>query len=66
MVHVTLVKPNVTQMLDVINIIIQLNVQNHQNTFKAAPTTLLHGLLILNAPTNTETRKNLEALYIAL
>ena len=44
MVHVTLVKPNVMQMLDGMNIIIQLKVQNHQNTFETTSTTILHGL----------------------
>ena len=43
-VHVTLVKPNVMQMLDGMNIIIQLKVQNHQNTFEITSTTILHGL----------------------
>ena len=40
-VHVTLVK----QKLDLMNIIIQLKVQNHQNAFEATSTTILHGLL---------------------
>ena len=44
MVHVPLVKPNVMWNLDGINIIIQLKVQNHQNTFEAISTTILHGL----------------------
>ena len=43
-VHVTLVKPNVMQKLDRINLIIQLKVQNYQNTFEATSTTILHGL----------------------
>ena len=43
-VHVTLVKPNVMRKLDGMNIIIQLKVQNHQNTFKATSTTISHGL----------------------
>ena len=43
MVHVTLVKPNVMRKLDGMNIIIQLKVQNHQNTFEAISTTILHG-----------------------
>ena len=43
-VHVTLVKPNVMQKLDGMNIIIQLKVQNHQNTFEATLTTVLHEL----------------------
>ena len=42
-VHVTLVKPNVMQKLDGMNIIIQLKVQNHQNNFEATSTTILHG-----------------------
>ena len=37
-------KPNVTQKLYGINIIIQLKVQNHQNNFNATSTTVLHGL----------------------
>ena len=45
------------------NIIIELKVQNHQNTFDANSTTVLRGLS--NAPKNAKTRKNLEA-YIAL
>ena len=44
MVHVTLVKPSVMRKLDGMNIIIQLKVQNHQNTFEATSTTILHGL----------------------
>ena len=40
--HITLVKPNVMQMLDGMNIIIQLKVQNHQNN-EATSTTILHG-----------------------
>ena len=43
-VHVTLVKPDVMRKLDVMNIIIQLNVQNHQNTFEATSITILHEL----------------------
>ena len=43
-VHVTLVKSNVMRKLDGMNIIIQLAVQNHQNTFEATSTTILHGL----------------------
>ena len=43
MVHVTLVKPNIMQKLDGMNKIIQ-QVQNHQNTFEATPTTVLYGL----------------------
>ena len=34
-VHATLVKLNVMQKLDGINIIIQVKVQNHQNTFES-------------------------------
>ena len=37
-------EPNVMQKLDGMNIIIQLNVQKHQNTFEATLTTILHGL----------------------
>ena len=44
-VHVTLAKPNVMQGLDGMNMIIQLKVQNHGNTFKAASITVLHRLL---------------------
>ena len=43
-VHVTLVKPNVTRKLDRKNIRTQLKVWNHQNTFEVTSTTLLHGL----------------------
>ena len=43
-VHITLVKPNVIQRLDGMNIIIQLKVQNHHNTFKATSTTILYGV----------------------
>ena len=60
MVHVTLVKPNVMRKLDGMNTIIQLNAQNHQNTFEATSTTILHGLR------NIKTRENLETSYIAL
>ena len=45
-VHVTLVKPNVMQRLNGMNvIIIQLKVQNHRNTFETISPTVLHGLL---------------------
>ena len=64
MVHVTLVKPNVMRKLDGMNTIIQRNAQNHQNTFEATSTTILHGLS--NAPKSAKTRENLEASYIAL
>ena len=43
-VHATLVKLNVMQKLDGINIIIQVKVQNHQNTFESTSTTFLRGL----------------------
>ena len=43
-VHVTLVKPSAMQKLDGINLIIQLNVQDHQNTLNAKSSTALHGL----------------------
>ena len=43
-VHETFVKANVMRNLDGMNIIIQLKVQNHQNTFKETSTTILHGL----------------------
>ena len=43
-VYVTLVKPNAMQKLDGMNIIIQLKVHNHQNTFEATSITVLHGL----------------------
>ena len=43
-VHVTLVKPNVTRKLDGKNIRTQLKVWNHQNTFEVTSTTILHGL----------------------
>ena len=44
MVHVTLLKPNVMRKLDKMNIIIQLKVQNHQDTFEARSTTILHAM----------------------
>ena len=43
-VRVTLVKLNVMRELDGMNIIILLNVYNHQNTFEATSTTILLGL----------------------
>ena len=43
-VHRTLLKPNVMQKLDGMNLIIQLKVQNHQNIFEATSTTVLHEL----------------------
>ena len=42
--HVTLVKPNVMQKLDGINVIIQLKVQSHRKFFKATSTAALHVL----------------------
>ena len=47
-VHITLAKSNIMQKLDGMNIIIQLKVQNHQNTFKATSTTTW--AVISNAP----------------
>ena len=44
MVHVTLVKPNIMQKLDGMNIIIQLKFQNHQSTFESTSTSILHEL----------------------
>ena len=44
MVHILLGKPNVMQTLDGMNIIIQLKVQNHKNTFEVTSTTVLCGL----------------------
>ena len=66
MVHVTLVKPNVMRKLDGMNIIIQLKVQNHQNTFEATSTTILHGPSFQMLQKNAKTSKNLEASCIAL
>ena len=43
-VHVTLVKPNVMQKLDGMNIIIQLKNQNLKDTFETTSTTVLLGL----------------------
>ena len=43
-VRVTLVKLNVMRELDGMNIIILLNVYNHQKTFEATSTTILLGL----------------------
>ena len=65
-VQVTLVKPNVMQKWDGMNIVIQLKVKNHQNTFKATSTTILHGLSFQMLQENAKTRKNLEASYVAL
>ena len=64
--HFTLIKPNGKRKLDEINIIIQLKVQNHQNTFKAKSTTILHGLSFKMLKKNAKTTKDLEASYIAL
>ena len=66
MIHVTLVKPNVMQKLVGMNIIIQIKVQNHQNTFDVTSTTVLYGLSFLMLQKNAKTRKNLETSYIAL
>ena len=44
-VHVTLMKPNIMQKLDEMNILVQLKVKNNQKTFEATSTTVLHGLL---------------------
>ena len=60
-VHVTLVKPNVIQMLDGMNMIIHLKVQTHQNVSEATSTTILHGLSLKMLE---KTRKNLEASYL--
>ena len=43
-VHVTLVQTNVMQKFGGINVIIQLKVQNHENTFKVTATTILYHL----------------------
>ena len=59
-VHVALVKSSGMQKLDGMNIIIQIKVQNHQNTFETISTTVLHGLLLQIL------KKNLEASYIVL
>ena len=65
MVHVTLVKPSVMQNLYGLNKIINLKVQNHQNSFKPALTYCLTGTVISNVLKNVKTRKNLET-YAAL
>ena len=44
-IHVTLVKPRIMPNLDGMNIVTQLKVQNHGNTFKKISTTVLHWLL---------------------
>ena len=62
-VRITLVKPNVIQTLDGMDIIIQLKVQNHGNTFEAASTTTLHELSFQMLQ---KTTKSLEKSYIAL
>ena len=61
MVHVTLVKLNLMQKLDGGNIIIQLKVQNHQNTFDETPTTV-----VSNAPKNAKTSKNMETVVLEM
>ena len=66
MVHVTLVKPNVKRKLDGMNIIIQLKVQNHSNTFEATSATILHGLSFQMLQKMLRPGKTLEASYIAL
>ena len=43
-VHVTLVKLNIMHKLDGMNIIIQIKVEIHQNTFEATSITILCGL----------------------
>ena len=63
LVHVTLVKPNLTLKLDGMNII-QLKYQNHRNTFKATSTTVLHVLSFQMLQKNAKTRINLEASHI--
>ena len=45
---------------------IQLKVQNHQNTFEATLTIIFHGLSFQMLQKNAKTRKNLEASYNAL
>ena len=54
------------QKLDGMKIIIQRKVQNHQNTFDATSTTVLHGLSFQMLQKNAKNRKKLEASYIAL
>ena len=44
----------------------QLKAQNHQNTFEATSTTILHDLSFQMLQKNAKTKKNLEASYIAL
>ena len=58
-IHVTLLKKNMMQKLDGINIITQLIIQNHQNKLEKTPT-------ISNALKNVKNTKNLEASNIAL
>ena len=65
LVHVTLVKPNLTLKLDGMNII-QLKYQNHRNTFKATSTTVLHVLSFQMLQKNAKTRIILEASHIVL
>ena len=48
------------------NIIIQLKVQNHQNTFENNINHHFTWAVISNAPENAKVRKNLGASYIAL
>ena len=49
-VHVTNECDKVMKNLDGMNIITQLKVQNHRNTFEATSTTVLHGLSYQNCP----------------
>ena len=63
--HFTLAKPNIMQKLDRINMIIQLKVQNDQNTLKGTSTSVLYGMTFQMLQ-KMMTRKNLEASYIAL
>ena len=44
MVQVALMKPDIMQKLDEMNIIIQLIVYNHQYTFEATSISISHGL----------------------
>ena len=65
-VHVTLMKPDVMQKVDGMNKIIQLKVQNHQNTFEETSATVFYGLSFQMLQKIAKTRKNLELPYISL
>ena len=55
------------QMLDAMNMITQIKIRNHGNTFETTSTTVLQGrTIILNASKNAKASKNLELSYFPL